>query len=371
MHLLFVIDCLGSGGAQRQLVNLALGLINRGHSVEFFVYHPHKDHFLPQLKENRIAIHAFKKSRRYSLSVIKALHSLIKHESYDLILSFLPTPNFYTVVAGLTVRSHPPLIVSERSSDIGKKIYFTDKVARNLYRFASHVVVNSHHQREHLIRKYPFLEKKSSTIYNGYDLNWFSPQKNTSFAPYQKLSLLVIGNISPGKNGLCLVRALKILHDSFKLSPVVSWVGDLMVSGARLQYKEKMENEIREYGLMDQWHWLGQRADIVKLLNHHDVLIHPSYIEGLPNVVCEALACGRPVIVSDVLDHQRLVQDGITGFLFDWRNPADLAEKIYQFATLSEKTKIEMGCHAREFARRNLSLERYVQEFETLMENCL
>ena len=59
MHLLFVIDCLGSGGAQRQMVNLALGLIQRSHSVEFFVYYPHKDHFEGLLKAAGIQIHVY------------------------------------------------------------------------------------------------------------------------------------------------------------------------------------------------------------------------------------------------------------------------------------------------------------------------
>ena len=45
MRILCVIDSLGSGGAQRQMVSLAQGMVARSHEVEFFVYHPELDHF--------------------------------------------------------------------------------------------------------------------------------------------------------------------------------------------------------------------------------------------------------------------------------------------------------------------------------------
>jgi len=51
----------------------------------------------------------------------------------------------------------------------------------------------------------------------------------------------------------------------------------------------------------------------------HDAFVHPSFYEGMPNVVCEALAAGLPVLVSDVCDHPLLVEKGVQGFLFSLR----------------------------------------------------
>ena len=160
------------------------------------------------------------------------------------------------------------------------------------------------------------MRNKLSTIYNGYDLDLFSPETLKKVVSNPNLNLLVIASILPRKNGLCLIRALDILRRTYGMTPSISWVGEQVMSGEQLLYRRQMDREIAEYSLTSQWHWLGQRTDIVELFHHHDVLVHPAYIEGLPNVVCEALACGRPVIVSDVLDHHRLVQDGTTGFLF-------------------------------------------------------
>ena len=57
MKILLVIDHFGSGGAQRQMVYLAGGLHDRGHDVEFFVYHPHHDFFRSAVDERRIVVH--------------------------------------------------------------------------------------------------------------------------------------------------------------------------------------------------------------------------------------------------------------------------------------------------------------------------
>ena len=78
------------------------------------------------------------------------------------------------------------------------------------------------------------------------------------------------------------------------------------MGGEGLAHLNEINQAIQNYGLTQQWQWLNQRSDIVHQLHKHDVLVHPSYIEGLPNAVCEALACARPVIVSDIPEHSTL-----------------------------------------------------------------
>jgi GalNAc-alpha-(1->4)-GalNAc-alpha-(1->3)-diNAcBac-PP-undecaprenol alpha-1,4-N-acetyl-D-galactosaminyltransferase len=371
MRLLFVIDCLGSGGAQRQMVNLALGLAQHGHNIELFVYYPEKDHFSPLLEKAGITIHVSKKTSRFSLSVISALRNLIRRGDYDLVLSFLATPNIYNILAGKFLYCNPAIIVSERSYNLDNTSPWLERLARFFYRFADHIVVNSHHQYKHLSQKYPYLRGKLTTIYNGYDLVLFAPKKTPKIVSNSNLQILVIASISPGKNGLCLVRALNVLRQSFRMLPTVSWVGAQEISGERLSYRQEMDREIAEYDLSDQWRWLGQRTDIIALLNKHDLLVHPSFGEGLPNVVCEALACARPVIVSDTLDHPCLVQDGVSGFLFDWRSPKHLATCIKRFSELTSDMRNEMGRQGRLFAERELSMGKLVCNYEDLFSQTI
>jgi glycosyltransferase involved in cell wall biosynthesis len=222
---------------------------------------------------------------------------------------------------------------------------------------------------DNFTEKYPFLRTHISTIYNGYDLKTFAPPAHE---PENKpIRILCIASVSPYKNGLCLVEALHILRQRGNGLFHVSWIGQRVMAGERLAYLREMEAKIEQYSLGEYWHWLDQRTDIVQQLYQHDVLVHPSYGEGLPNVVCEALACGRPVILSNTLDHPRLVQDGESGYLFDWRDPADLAEKIMLFHGLSCEERARMGRNGRRFAEAQLSMDRYVDEYERLFENLL
>src|SRR5205814_2077954 len=99
--------------------------------------------------------------------------------------------------------------------------------------------------------------------------------------------------------------------------------------------------------------------------------IHPSFLEGVPNAVGEALACGRPVLVSDVCDHRRLVKQGVTGFLFNPADPSSIADAIWEFSCLSDPKRIEMGKQARGFAERELSDSVCLEHYELLFRKLL
>lgn len=368
-RLLFVIDNLSTGGAQRQMVNLAVSLNRRGWHVELFCYAP-GDLLAGPLHEAGITIHPHYKTKRFSTEVILALSRLIRSERFDLVLGFLMTPSFYALAASLLRgRARPPVVVSERFCDLQSGVPPLQRFVRQFYRFAAHVTTNSHHQRTNLSRKHPWLRSRLSTIYNGYDLDRFLPP---AVEPdNDPMRLLTIASVTPYKNGLRLVEALTILRERHGMVATVDWIGQRMKSGRDLAYLNEMYNAIASAGLEKQWRWLDQRTDIVAQLQQHDALVHPSYGEGLPNAVCEALACGRPAIVSDTLDHANLVQHAESGLRFTWNDPEDLADKIAMFVALSKEARRGMGRRGRAFAENNLSLERLGNEYESLFAGIL
>jgi glycosyltransferase involved in cell wall biosynthesis len=286
-------------------------------------------------------------------------------EPYNLVLSFLSTPNFYALVAGQLLARRVPVVVSERFCDLFQGA--ADRVSCASFTGSPLVVVNSH-QRASLARKHPWLQDRLSTIYNGYDLRAFVPplsEPNNS-----PLKILTIASVSPYKNGLCLVEALGILRQQYNLLPCATWIGQRVMSGERLRYLNQMEQKIAEYGLERQWQWLDQRSDIVSQLHQHDVLVHPSYGEGLPNVVCEALACARPVIVSDTLiihDLSNMVPVGIysVGVILQiWR------ERSSCLTIFRRKKGAKMGQHGRAFGEEHLSLIGSLMTHERLFQTC-
>jgi glycosyltransferase involved in cell wall biosynthesis len=368
MKVLCVIDNLSTGGAQRQIINLAIGLHRRNHEVCLFCYSPGTLLAQPLEKEG-IPVNLQPKKSRFSLDVIQSLRRYIDQNKYQAVISFLSTPNFYTILSARLSRTRPAVIVSERFCDIQGYPNSIELIVRQFYRLSSRVVVNSNHQRLNFIHRYPWMKKRVLTIYNGYDLQEFRPSSIESDNP--QLNILVVSGLSRYKNGICLVRALGILKKHYGLKPRLSWAGNRVRFGDNGNYLSMMEDEIKRYELSQQWNWLDQRTDIISLLHKHDVLVHPSYGEGLPNAVCEAMACGRPVIVSDTLDHPHLIKDGVNGFLFDWRDPEDLARKLKKFVDLSGDERRRMGEMGRDYAEKNLSLERFISDYEKILSDVI
>ena len=91
--------------------------------------------------------------------------------------------------------------------------------------------------------------------------------------------------------------------------------------------------------------------------------------EGVPNVLLEAAATGRPCIASDVNGSVDVVEDGVNGYIFRRGDAASLIEKTEQFLSLSHEEKRQMGLRghekvAREFDRK-IVIDKYLRELET------
>ena len=369
MKLLLVIDHFGSGGAQRQMVELACGLKRRGHNVEFFIFYPKHDFFRSRVKAQKIVVHEYSKVGRLGFGVVFRLASLIRSGGFDAVVSYLNSPNVYAELVNIIFGS-PPLVVSERTSHHDDKFQKAVFVRRLLHGFADHVVTNS---VSHCIwlRKKRWLKNKVSCIYNGIDLEKFRPVQPVARSSGD-LRLLGIGRIGPEKNVLTLLDALALFHKEYGYVPEVSWAGRGDESAAGRAYCRQIDDMLAgmpEIG--SRWHWLGEKQNVSGLLHQHHALVHPSNYEGLPNVVCEALAAGVPVLASDVCDHPLLVAEGERGFLFDQTDPASIAGAIGNLHKLDDLGRARLAINARRYAEAKLSSEKMVVAYENMLTGLL
>ena len=367
MRLLLVIDHLSSGGAQGQMTMLACELSARGHQVEFFTYH-HESFHVDRLKQAGIKIHHHPKKSRYSLNVLKRLRQTIRNGHFNVVLSFLTTPNIYSVLArGLGKR--PRVVISERSSaenpQSKKATPLRKWLINRCYQNADHRCVNSYHLRDALMTRYAWSEEQITTIWNGVDTDKFFAG---DLPDASELKLLAIGRVAAYKNAQCLIRAMSILRQQ-GLPFRVSWLARRFphLTPEEETHKRELDALIANLGLVRHWQWLPESKHVVEKLHQHHALVHPSIVEGLPNVVCESLSCGRPVFISNVLDHPRLISEGQNGFLFDPNSPTQLAEKISLFAKFGDLRRQQMSRAARDFAEQQLAKSILVDRYEQLL----
>lgn len=130
----------------------------------------------------------------------------------------------------------------------------------------------------------------------------------------------------------------------------------------RAFYEPKLE-ELSDKGVIK---YFGHIDNVPEVMAESHVIVHPSYHEGLSNVLLEAAACGRPVLASDVPGCRETVQENVSGLLFAPKSTGSLVQAITAFIQLTEKERAEMGYRGREYVEnvfdRNKVIDAYFEE---------
>ncbi len=116
--------------------------------------------------------------------------------------------------------------------------------------------------------------------------------------------------------------------------------------------------------------WHGAVTDVRPYIEDSYATIHPSYHEGMANVILETCAAGRPVIACNINGCKEAIDDGVNGFLCRVRDAVDLAEKVERFIMLPYERKVQLGLNAREKMKREFDrkivIEAYLEEIEDI-----
>jgi glycosyltransferase involved in cell wall biosynthesis len=119
------------------------------------------------------------------------------------------------------------------------------------------------------------------------------------------------------------------------------------------------QEQLRQWGADEGVEWVGHREDMPDLYARAQVVVLPSYGEGLPKSLVEAAACGRAIIATDVPGCREAVDDGVNGLLVKSRDPVSLADAI-QALLQDPDRRAAMGRRGRERAEREFSDEQIV-----------
>ncbi|MHB1556384.1 MAG: glycosyltransferase, partial [Isosphaeraceae bacterium] len=127
----------------------------------------------------------------------------------------------------------------------------------------------------------------------------------------------------------------------------------------------EIERRVDRLGLSGAFVLAGFRTDLDRFLPHLDLMVLPSYTEGLPNVVLESFAAGVPVVATAVGGTPEAVEDGVSGYLVPPGRPTELARRILD-SVRDELRRREMGRRGRERVLREFSFESLARSFERL-----
>ncbi len=299
MRILCVIDNLGSGGAQRQLVELALGFRGSGHEVVFLTYRP-ESFYYTDLKNAGISISCIM-SNNYIKRFLK-MRRFIRKGCYNTVISFLEGSNFICEVAGFPYRKWK-LIVGERSANPNILKSYKLIIYRWFHICADYVVANSYANMQIVNSVNPLLSSsKCKIIYNIVDFGYWKPTIDYVPRKNGKLKLVVAASHLKLKNLNGLVVAISLLSQNERSLLEVEWYGDRIYEPFFDNSLTQAKQKIKQYQLEDIISFYPATKDLNLKIQQADVVGLFSFYEGFPNVVCEGMGCAKPIICSSVSD---------------------------------------------------------------------
>ncbi|NLV59125.1 MAG: glycosyltransferase family 4 protein [Clostridiales bacterium] len=272
------------------------------------------------------------------------LKTIVADEGVECVIIFFALP-----CGVLGPLSGVPYVVSLRGGDVPGHMsqvkalhWMLTPFRRWALRKAKAVVANSDGLRRTAERADPI---KASVIPNGVDTDSFFPRAMR----YEKFIFLFVGRFSEEKDLATLMRATARVKGAAASDFELWLVGD----GPQLPELKRLARQL-EVDACVRWHGWSDKESLRELYQQARCFINPSRCEGMSNAVLEAMACGLPVIASDIPGHEGLVERGKNGWVFPAGDESALS-KCMRAAAGSQERVEQMGRDARILVEKKFS----------------
>jgi glycosyltransferase involved in cell wall biosynthesis len=315
MRVLIVVSNMEYGGAQRQIVELA----NHVDPAQCELHICSLSSFVPlgaQLRDQS-RLHIVPKRAKFDLSVIARLVMLIRRLRADVVHGFLFDAEIAAQLAGWAARV-PAVLGSERNTryELKRVQLLAHRLTRGC---VDMVVANSNDGAAFSAEIRGHSPAKYRVVRNGVDLNRFRPVDGAAIRTElgwtgNELIVGMFASLKQQKNHPLLLRAAPEVLRRFPQTRFL-FVGDVLWGGAdgSDSYADGVRQQIKELGIESATRFLGNRSDLPQLYSACDLTVLPSLYEGTPNVLLESMACGCPVVATDVADNRIVAPDGKVG----------------------------------------------------------
>lgn len=367
--ILYVIDSLVAGGAERQLVYLVSRLDRARYAPTVLTLYNediHPYHFKPDLDALKVPIFSLNLPRqggakRLPLAVLRYIrfHWGLRP---DIVQGCLHTAN-------LMVRLGRPFCLPHRLVTMNQSLYSPRqlKSERCTAFLTDYIVANSERNHDHIIQNGHLSPRKVKTINCGVDYERFAinsaPGLRAELVPGATFVAVMIARIDPRKDHATLLRAIHNLKGRLPSGFRLVLVGG--VSDAETQ--TQLEGFLDEFGIRSYVVQVAAVQDVAPYYHMADVVLLTSSSEAFGLVVVEGFAAGKPAIVSSVANVLGIVKPGVTGWEFPAGDSDALARCLEAAWGMPEAERTAMGQRARAEAPAysvDVMASRYMQLYE-------
>jgi glycosyltransferase involved in cell wall biosynthesis len=250
---------------------------------------------------------------------------------------------------------------AERESNDTEAIHRVRELERIAFAEANMGVVTTQANLRHVVERHHIDPQKLRVVPNCVDVNRFSPGP-LDRAKRPIPALIFVGRLSPEKNIEGLLDALAILQTRTRSVPKLSIIGDGELAGS-------LRTKVDKLGLPASFWGSVPNEQLPGILQNADLFILPSFYEGHPKALLEAMSCGLPCIGSDVEGIRQEIWHSGNGYLCRTspESLADAIETVLDDAAL----RVELGRRARQYVVENYALETILQKELAVLEDVL
>lgn len=364
----FISHSFKGGGSERSLVGMLDGLINRNIICHVFI--PAHGMLEEEIKKRPVSYSVIKypwwvksnlnkiTEEKTKIEVEKAEKSMTNEMiifNPDVIYTNTSVINMGALISKKLNIPHIWHVREFVTKKRGLEFYQNfEKVSNFIYENSDKILFNSFAMKKHYEN---FIKSdKSEVIYNHIDesiTSLIKKEKLNFFRNNRNLKMIMLGGVTPGKGQKDAILAVKSL--------VMNGIRDielLIVGGVEPEYHRELRSIIEKNKLEEFVSFFGYSIDPFKILVEADLFLMCSQDEAFGRVTAEAILMKKPVIGARSGGTPELIQEGISGFLYEPENYEELAEKIKYFLEHKEKLE-EFGLSGYNFAIGKFNEDQY------------
>ena len=355
MHVLQLLPRLDLGGVERGVLDLAKGLLARGHQVSVVSAGGALVDRLTQLGAKHYQLPVDKKSLVSMASCVPALTELIRTAGVDIVHARSRVPAWIGFIAAR--RAQRPFITTAHG-------FYAPHLASRVMVWGRFVIAPSAALGRYLVEQLHLPKERLRIIPRGVDLDEFTyqPHTHTHEGPWR---IGLFGRLSRLKGHEVVLRACaELIRGGLPVTVCLTRQSTDSAVGRQL------EALIRALTLQDAVEWSGVRQEVASLIASVDLVVVPStYPESFGRGVTEAQAVGRPVVASRIGALPELVDDGRSGLLVPPDDASALAQALKR---LIQDARLRARCvrEGRRQVEHHGGLDRMLEQTLQVYEAC-
>lgn len=371
-YLFIIIDTLGVGGAETQILRLIPELQKKGWSVRLFTL-LNKNAYRAELDDLGIQYQSLNmKSVAAFLNLWRLAKDIRKRRNKGeevLIHSHLVSSNLVSRLVVFLAGS-VPLVNTIHNVNEGSGFRYT--LYRLTSRYADYVSAMSQAALDVHLKRRSTPSAKLHLVYNGVDTTLFKRDYTIRMEYRKKFGVtddfvwLAAGNMVPQKNFKNLLNAWKIVtenhEEGYRLRLLIAGDGPL---------KQELEKFTQNNGLSGTVRFLGMRKDINSLMCMADAYVMSSDWEGFPMVLLEASATELPAVATDVGGNSEIIVHNETGFICPPKSSGSLSGVMEKMMLLGSGERVLMGENAQRYVEDKFGIRKIAEQWDRIYKELL